>query len=134
LKLSAINCNQTEFPYRAQAHHRRRLKTPLKVEFAYTDLPVQRVQSGCTGLQPASSTQQETAMPQFAKITGDVTYTPGDGAPIEIPRDTRIEVALEPDSATLSWDAGDGVAAVTAIPRIQFDDYVKEGQITMTPQ
>ena len=72
-------------------------------------------------------------MPQFAMITGDVTYTPGDGAPIQIPR-VRIEVALEPDSATLSWDAGDGVAAVTAIPRIQFDDYVREGKITMTPQ
>ena len=73
-------------------------------------------------------------MPQFAKITGEVTYTPGDGAPIEIPRDTRIEVALEPDSATLSWDAGDGVRAVTAIPRIQFDDYVSERKITLTPQ
>jgi hypothetical protein len=73
-------------------------------------------------------------MPQFAKITGDVTYTPGDGAPIEIPHGTRLEVALEPDSATLSWDAGDGVAAVTAIPRIQFDDYVSDGKITLTPQ
>ena len=72
-------------------------------------------------------------MPQFAKITGDVTYTPGDGAPIEIPRGVRVEVALEPDSATLSWDAGDGVAAVTAIPRTQFDDYVKDGKITMAP-
>lgn len=71
-------------------------------------------------------------MPQFAMITGDVTYTPGDGAPIQIPR-VRVEVALEPDSATLSWDAGDGVAAVTAIPRTQFDDYVNDGKITMTP-
>lgn len=74
---------------------------------------------------------QEIAMPQFAMITGDVTYTPGDGTPIEIPR-VRVEVALEPDSATLSWDAGDGVAAVTAIPRIQFDDYVSKGKITLT--
>jgi hypothetical protein len=72
-------------------------------------------------------------MPQFAMITGDVTYTPGDGAPIQIPRPrVRVEVALEPDSATLSWDAGDGVAAVTAIPRTQFDDYVQDGKITMT--
>lgn len=73
-------------------------------------------------------------MPQFAKITGDVTYTPGDGTPIQIPRDVRVEVALEPDSATLSWDAGDNVRAVTAIPRIQFDDYVSEGKITLTQQ
>ncbi len=38
-------------------------------------------------------------MPQFAMITGDGTYTPGDGAPIVIPR-VRVEVALEPDSAS----------------------------------
>jgi len=70
-------------------------------------------------------------MPQFAMITGDVTYTPGDGQPIEIPRG-RVEVALAPDSATLSWDALDGVAGLTAIPRTQFDDYVRDGKITMS--
>ena len=68
-------------------------------------------------------------MSQFAMITGDVTYTPGDGAPIQIPR-VRVEVALEPDSATLSWDAGDGVAGVAAIPISQFNDYVRDGKIT----
>ncbi|MDB5869020.1 MAG: hypothetical protein JWP96_1352 [Polaromonas sp.] len=72
-------------------------------------------------------------MPQFAMITGDVTYTPGDGAPIEIPR-VRIEVALAPDSATLSWEAAEGIAAVTAIPLTQFEDYVRDGKITLTPQ
>ncbi|MDB5929481.1 MAG: hypothetical protein JWR60_1188 [Polaromonas sp.] len=71
-------------------------------------------------------------MPQFAMITGDVTYTPGDGAPIEIPR-VRVEVALAADSATLSWEAAKGIAGVTAIPRIQFDDYVRDGKITLTP-
>ncbi len=69
-------------------------------------------------------------MPQFAMITGHVTFTPGDGAPIDIPRGP-VEIDLAPDSATLSWDAGDGVAGLTAIPRIQFDDYVKKGQITL---
>ena len=69
-------------------------------------------------------------MPQFAMVTGDVTYTPGDGAPIEIPR-VRVEVVLAPDSATLSWEAGEGVAGLTAIPRTQFDDYVKGGKITL---
>ena len=54
-------------------------------------------------------------MPQFATITGAVTFTPGDGAPIEIPRG-RVEVDLAPDSATLSWGT-EGVAEVTAIPR-----------------
>ena len=72
-------------------------------------------------------------MPQFAMITGDVTYTPGDGAPIEIPR-VRVEVALAPDSATLSWEAAEGITGVTAIPLIQFDDYVRDGKITMTQE
>ena len=72
-------------------------------------------------------------MSQFATITGDVTYTPGDGVPIEIPQ-VRVEVALAFDSATLSWDAGDGVAGLTAIPRIQFDDYVSKGKIILTKE
>ena len=71
-------------------------------------------------------------MPQFAQITGLVTYTPGDGAPIEIPQG-RIEVDLAPDSATLSWEAAKGVVGLTAIPRTQFDDYVRDRKITLTP-
>ncbi|MES2191393.1 MAG: hypothetical protein V4454_14835 [Pseudomonadota bacterium] len=69
-------------------------------------------------------------MSQFATITGYVTYRPGEGAPIEIPPG-RVEVDLAPDSATLSWEAAEGVPGVTAIPRTQFDDYVREGKITM---
>ena len=72
-------------------------------------------------------------MPQFAMITGDVTYTPGDGVPIEIPR-VRVEVALTFDSATLSWEDAPGIAAVTAIPLTQFQEYVQEGKITWIPE
>lgn len=72
-------------------------------------------------------------MPQFAMITGDVTYTPGDGVPIEIPR-VRVEVALTFDSATLSWEDAPGIAAVTAIPLTQFEEYVQEGKITWIPE
>ena len=72
-------------------------------------------------------------MPQFAMITGYVTYTPGDGVPIEIPQ-VRVEVNLAPDSATLSWEADKGITGLTAIPRIQFDDYLRDGKITMIPQ
>ena len=72
-------------------------------------------------------------IPQSGMITGCVTYRPGDGAPIEIPRGP-VEVTLAFDSATLSWDAGDGVAGLTAIPKIQFDDYVAKGLIKMTTQ
>ena len=67
-------------------------------------------------------------MPQFAQIIGLVTYTPGDGAPIEIPKG-RVEVDLAPDSATLSWEAADGVVGLTAIPPMQFDDYMRDGKI-----
>jgi hypothetical protein len=63
-------------------------------------------------------------------ITGCVTYRPGEGAPIEIPRGP-VEVTLAHDSATLSWDAGDGVAGLTALPKIQFDDYISKGLITL---
>jgi hypothetical protein len=72
-------------------------------------------------------------MSQFAMITGEVTYTPGDGVPIEIPLG-RVEVELAPDSATLGWEAAKGVVGAAAIPRIQFDDYVRDGKITMTPE
>ena len=68
-------------------------------------------------------------MPQFANITGLVTYTPGDGTPIEIPK-VRIEVVLAPDSATLSWEPEEGVTGVTAMPRTQFDEYVRDSMIT----
>ena len=68
---------------------------------------------------------------QQGTIAGNVTYTPGDGAPIEIPRGP-VEVTLAFDSATLSWDAGDGVAGLTAIPKIQFDDYMSKGLITLS--
>ena len=72
-------------------------------------------------------------MSQFATVTGNVTYTPGDGAPIPIPKG-RIEVELTFDSATLSWEDAPGIAAVTAIPREQFDDYMQEGKITWIPE
>ena len=68
--------------------------------------------------------------PQPGMIAGCVTYRPGEGAPIEIPRGP-VEVTLAQDSATLSWDAGDGVAGLTAMPKIQFDDYLSKGLITL---
>ena len=68
-------------------------------------------------------------MTQFATITGHVACTPGDGGPITIPRG-RVEVDLNADSATLSWQAAEDVAGLTAIPRIQYDKYVQDGKIT----
>ena len=69
-------------------------------------------------------------MSQFATVTGPVTFTPGDGAPIKIPKG-RIEVDLTPDSATLSWEAAPGIPGVAAIPLTQFKDYVRDGLITL---
>jgi hypothetical protein len=43
-----------------------------------------------------------------------------------------VEVMLAPDSATLSWETEEGVAGLTAIPLVQFNDYVRDGKITMT--
>ena len=82
-------------------------------------------------MTPPATQPATEPTPQAAMITGCVTYRPGDGAPIEIPIGP-VEVTLAPDSATLSWDAGDGVAGLTAIPKIQFDDYVSKGLIKMT--
>ena len=79
------------------------------------------------------ATTDHTATPtvtQSATIAGSVSYRPGDGALMEIPRGS-VEVALAPDSATLSWEAGEGVAGLTAIPRTQFDDHVRKGDIKL---
>ncbi len=70
-------------------------------------------------------------MTQFATIRGHVTYTPGDGTPLVIPVSTLIEVILAPDSATLSWEAENGVVGLTAIPRTQFEEYVEAGKIEL---
>lgn len=80
---------------------------------------------------PVADHTAATTVTQLATITGTVSYRPGDGALIEIPRGP-VEVALAPDSATLSWEAGEGVAGLTAIPRTQFDDYVSKGDIKLS--
>ncbi len=67
-------------------------------------------------------------MPTFAQVTGAVTFTPGDGVPQPIPAG-RVEVQLSDDSATLSWEADPGVAAVAAMPRTQFDEHLAHGRI-----
>jgi hypothetical protein len=69
-------------------------------------------------------------MTQFAIITGCVTYTPGDGAPIEIPQG-RVEVDVASDSATLSWEAAKDIVGVAAIPRTAFEEHVKAGRIRL---
>ncbi|MES2949517.1 MAG: hypothetical protein V4858_13330 [Pseudomonadota bacterium] len=67
---------------------------------------------------------------QHATIHDDVTYRPGDGAPIQIPQGPA-EVDLAPDSATLSWTEENGAAGLTAMPLTQYEEYVDQHQITV---
>ena len=70
-------------------------------------------------------------MTQHATITDHVTYRPGDGAPLVIPKGP-VEVDLTADSATLSWTADNGAAGLTAIPLTQFNEYVRQKRITLS--
>ena len=70
-------------------------------------------------------------MTQHATVTDLVTYRPGDGAPLVIPKGP-IDVDLAADSATLSWTADNGAAGLAAIPLTQFKDYLKHKQIVIT--
>ena len=74
-------------------------------------------------------TQQ--AHTQHATIHGHVTYTPGDGAPIVIP-EGPVELITAPDSTTLSWTTEDDAAGSAAIPKDQYNQYVKDGKIRLT--
>lgn len=69
-------------------------------------------------------------MPQHATIHDHVTYRPGEGVPILIPKGPA-EVELMADSATLSWTEENGAAGVTAIPLTEFNEYVEHRQITL---
>ncbi len=72
-------------------------------------------------------------MSQHATITGPVTYTPGDGAPLPIPLGP-VDLDFAPDSVTLSWTADNQAAGLTAIPRDEFDRFVREGSIRLSAQ
>ena len=69
-------------------------------------------------------------MSQQATVTDHVTYRPGDGPLMEIPKGP-VEVELSADSATLSWTADNGAAGLTAIPLTQYKEYVAQKRITL---
>ena len=70
-------------------------------------------------------------MTQQATITGHVTYTPGDGAPMTIPKGP-VELDFSDNSVTLSWTADNGAAGAAAIPLDTFERCVREGNIEHT--
>ena len=72
-------------------------------------------------------------MTQQATIRGEVNYTPGDGAPIAIPRGP-VEIERGEDSTTLSWTADNNAAGSAAIPRTEFERYVREGKIALSAE
>lgn len=67
---------------------------------------------------------------RYATIQGHVTFTPGDGPPIEIP-EGRVELDEAEDSVTLSWEAEEKVVGSAAMPRLQYDRYVQDGKIRL---
>jgi hypothetical protein len=69
-------------------------------------------------------------MPQHATIVDHITFTPGDGAPLVIPKGP-VEIELAADSATLSWTADNGAAGVAAIPLTQYTLYVEQKRIAL---
>lgn len=73
----------------------------------------------------------QPAPTQHATIHGHVTYTPGDGAPIAIP-EGPVELITSPDSTTLSWSVEDDIAGSAAIPKDQYNQYVRDGKIRLT--
>ena len=72
-------------------------------------------------------------MTQQATIRGEVNYTPGDGAPISIPLGP-VEIERGEDSTTLSWTADNNAAGSAAIPRTEFERYVREGKIALSAE
>lgn len=63
-----------------------------------------------------------------AAIHGEVTFRAGDGATITIP-EGPVSLDEAPDSVTLGWEADEDVVGSAALPRQQYEQYVKEGKI-----
>lgn len=66
--------------------------------------------------------------PLHATIHGCVTYREGDGPNLPIP-EGQVELQLAPDSVTVSWTASNGAAGRAALPRSQYEQYVRDGAI-----
>ena len=69
-------------------------------------------------------------MSQRAIIRGEVSFRAGDGPLLPIP-DGPVEMELAPDSVTFSWLESGGTHESAAIPRDEYERYVKEGRIKL---
>jgi len=66
-------------------------------------------------------------MSQQALIRGEVSFRVGDGMLMPVP-DGPVDIEITDDSVTLGWMEGN-VPGSAAIPRDDFDRYVREGKI-----
>lgn len=71
-------------------------------------------------------------MTQQATIRGEVCFRAGDGVLMPIPPGP-VEIEVADDSVTLGWTADDGSVGSTAITRDEYERYVSEGNIRVTP-
>jgi hypothetical protein len=69
-------------------------------------------------------------MSQNAIIRGEVNFRAGDGPLIPIP-DGPVEIEIAPDSVVFSWLQEDGTHESAAIPRDEYERYLKEGHIKL---
>lgn len=69
-------------------------------------------------------------MSQQATIRGEVCFRAGDGPMVPIP-DGPVEIDLADDSVTFSWIEDDGTHNAAAIPRDEYERYVREGKIRL---
>ena len=69
-------------------------------------------------------------MSQHGIIRGEVSFRAGDGPLIPIP-DGPVDMELAPDSVTFSWLEADGTHESAAIPRDEYERYLKEGRIKL---
>ena len=77
-----------------------------------------------------STTMNTTATSRLdARIAGVVEFRAGDGPQIRIPEGV-CQALVADDSVVLTWTE-DGNPLTAAIPRIEFDRFVTEGQIVL---
>lgn len=72
-------------------------------------------------------------MSQHATIRGEVCFRAGDGVMMPVP-DGMVDIDVADDSVTFGWTDGDGNTGSAAITRDEYDRYVKEGKIRLSPQ
>lgn len=66
-------------------------------------------------------------MTQQAIIRGDVSFRVGDGVLMPVPNG-QVDIEIADDSVILSWFDGED-AGSAAIPRDEYERYVREGKI-----